>query len=69
VPATDQAPGIRHEAPEKAGGRVIRAERMSGTSAPRRHGRRAPPGVIRPGDERLVARADRRGDHRRHAMG
>lgn len=59
VSTTDQDLDVQYEALEKAGCRVIRAEKVPGTSVRGRDELRTPLDVIWSGDELVVARVDR----------
>ena len=59
VSTTDQDLDVQYEALEKAGCRVIRAEKVSGTSVRGRDELRTLLDFIRPGDELVVTRVDR----------
>ncbi|KIT16601.1 recombinase family protein [Jannaschia aquimarina] len=59
VSTTDQDLDVQYEALEKAGYRVIRAEKVSGTSVRGRDELRTLLDFIRPGDELVVTRVDR----------
>ena len=59
VSTTDQDLAVQHEALEKAGCRVIRAEKVSGTSVRGRAELRILLDFIREGDELVVTRVDR----------
>ena len=59
VSTTDQDLDVQYEALEKAGCRVIRAEKVSGTSVRGRDELRTLLDFIRPGDELVVTRLDR----------
>ena len=59
VSTTDQDLELQYEALEKAGCRVIRAEKVSGTSVQGRAELRILLDFIRPGDELVVTRVDR----------
>ena len=59
VSTTDQDLDVQYEALEKADCRVIRAEKVSGTSVRGRDELRTLLDFIRPGDELVVTRVDR----------
>lgn len=59
VSTTDQDLDVQYEALERAGCRVIRAEKVSGTSVRGRDELRTLLDFIRPGDELVVIRVDR----------
>lgn len=59
VSTTDQDLDVQYEALERAGRRVIRAEKVSGTSVRGRDELRTLLDFIRPGDELVVTRVDR----------